>query len=314
MSVKYGSSTRSGPSRALPAMTRKSLDIAGVAISIPASDRGWTYPPGHAYRHFVTSRSPDVAISLRGPGQHWEPPRLYLACQSQEPGAWRMYGTGDGFLIEDKVYVANGRQTLARYSLFDRGFSHGLVWIVNDTLPAVDHPFPLRYPLDFLTIANYVARRDGMLLHATAIDLSGHGIVFSGPSGSGKSTLATLWRDASDARVLNHDVVAIRRHEDQAVWVYGTPWWTEDSAMCSREGVPIRSVCFIRHGAVNQATIMPKAEAVHRLVSQCVSPVLYHADLASALIDLCAHIADRATVYDLQFKPGLDVLALVRAL
>ena len=64
---------------------------------------------------------------------------------------------------------------------------------------------------------------DGIVIHSSAIELDGNGILFSAPSGTGKSTQANLWREHKGAVVLNGDRPALRTL-DGSVYVYGTLW------------------------------------------------------------------------------------------
>ena len=68
-------------------------------------------------------------------------------------------------------------------------------------------------------------RFNGIMLHASAIEMDGWAYLFSGPSGVGKSTHTALWLDAfgQNANVINDDKPAIR-FVDAYWFVYGTPW------------------------------------------------------------------------------------------
>jgi hypothetical protein len=218
----------------------------------------------------------------------------------------------EGFAISDRVFVPHLSVFFERWSLFDAGFDQGQVLLPRTALEA-DGLFPLRYALDFLLVANHLARHKGMLLHASAVRDRGQGILFCGPSGAGKSTMAELWRARGGAQVLNHDVVALRWQGD-GYSVYGTPWWTEDPALCSPLGAPTKAICFLAHGSKNQLRPMSRSEAVTNLVAECVSPVFYDSGLTAAMVELCTRAAETLPVYELTFHPSPEVVDLIRAL
>jgi hypothetical protein len=219
----------------------------------------------------------------------------------------------EGFAIADRLFVPHLSVFFERWSLFDAGFDQGQVLLPRTAL-RVDGLFPLRYALDFLLVANYLARHGGMLLHASAVRDRDQGILFCGPSGAGKSTMAEFWRARDGAQVLNHDVVALRWQGDEGFAVYGTPWWTEDPTLCSPLGAPIKAICFLGHGLENQVRSMSGSEVVMSLVAECVSPVFYDAGLTTAMIELCTQAAETLPVYQLTFRPDPEVVDWIRAL
>jgi hypothetical protein len=289
---------------------RRELEIGGVAVTIGGVEHDWAYSIGHAHRYFASDRAPDVTIEVLRLEQHLQPTELQLVAVSQETDLWRMYAMGDGFAIQDRAFGPSPPTLFARWSLFDASFGSGQVYLAPEAFQAA-RLFPLHYQLDFLLVANYLARNGGMLLHASAVSDGGQGMVFAGPSGSGKSTLADLWRAEDWAQVLNQDLVALRQQEDGGITVHGTPWWTEDPTLCSPLGVPIRAICFIAHGTSNCSRLLSKSDAVLSLVAQCVSPIYYDAGLTSALIDFCTTIAETIPVYHLEFRPDSDIIEFV---
>jgi hypothetical protein len=73
-----------------------------------------------------------------------------------------------------------------------------------------------------IIIRSRVLFHQGIVIHASAIEHNGKGIIFSAPSGTGKSTQASLWEKYMGARVLNDDCPVIRI-DDGHPNVYGTP-------------------------------------------------------------------------------------------
>lgn len=109
---------------------------------------------------------------------------------------------------------------------------------------------------------------DGMMLHASAVELNGKAYLFSAPSGIGKSTHTRLWQKVfgSDAIVFNDDKPALRRLD--GIWyAYGTPWCGKDGINQNRK-VPLAGICFLKQGSENKIRRLDSAEAVQNLVWQ----------------------------------------------
>lgn len=61
-----------------------------------------------------------------------------------------------------------------------------------------------------LSLAAVLPRVNGILIHASGIELGGGGHIFVGPSGAGKSTIA---ENATGARIIHDDRIALRKKE-----------------------------------------------------------------------------------------------------
>jgi hypothetical protein len=288
------------------------IEMGGVAVQVQGDNRNWYYPPGHGHRFFATTRTPDIVIQVSRLEPRHVPVERSLLAESHEPGGWRLYAAGGAYAIHDRAFAPSPPTLFERWTLLDAGFSQGGVLLPEAAFHA-ERLFPLQYHLDLLLVASFLARQGGMLLHATAIRDDGQGFVFSGPSGAGKSTLAGLWRVDGRAQVLNHDLVALRRGPDGGLAVYGTPWWTEDPALCSPLGAPLRAIYFIEHGTSNRITPLRGSEAAVSLVAQSYTLAHCDAGLAADLLDLCVQVAETVPIYRLEFRPDAEVLALIRA-
>ena len=65
-----------------------------------------------------------------------------------------------------------------------------------------------------------------IMIHASGVNHSGHGYLFSGTSGSGKTTMAKLW-DKAGARVIHDDRLIIRNIAG-SYKMYNTPIYMND--------------------------------------------------------------------------------------
>jgi hypothetical protein len=113
---------------------------------------------------------------------------------------------------------------------------------------------------------------NGMMLHASAIELNGKAYLFSGPSGMGKSTHTRLWQQifGDAAQVFNDDKPALRRL-DGKWFAYGTPW-------CGKEGqginaaVPLCGICLLSRGSRDLVKPVTVASYVDGIIRQVVFP------------------------------------------
>ena len=110
------------------------------------------------------------------------------------------------------------------------------------------------------------------MLHASVVECDGEAFAFCAPSGTGKSTHTSLWLEhfGNRARIINGDKPVLR-FIDGTLHVYGTPW-------CGKEGhnvnacAPLKAICFLERGSINQAFKLDAAEAVSKIFSQILLP------------------------------------------
>ena len=139
---------------------------------------------------------------------------------------------------------------------------------------AAEHPEITLAESEYLYSGVYfyeqLARFEGLMLHASAVELDGLCYLFSAPSGTGKSTHSHIWlRVFPGARIINDDKPAIRRVNGRFM-AYGTPWSgkTDESV---NVGVPIAGVCFLGRGE-NAIRRLTPSEAFPLFMDQTVRP------------------------------------------
>ena len=111
---------------------------------------------------------------------------------------------------------------------------------------------------------------NGLMLHASAVELYGKAYLFSGPSGMGKSTHAHFWQEifGQEAQIFNDDKPALRRLDD--VWyAYGTPWCGKDGINQNKK-VLLAGICFLKRGQKNEIRRLDKKESSIKVLRQTI--------------------------------------------
>lgn len=150
---------------------------------------------------------------------------------------------------------------------------------------------------------------NGMMLHASAVELEGRAYLFSGPCGVGKSTHTRLWQSVfgEAAQVINDDKPAMRLVD--GVWyAYGTPWCGKDGINQNRK-VPLGGICFLKQGKENRIRRLSAPEAMRKIIMQTTYRFkkAEKLDLLLALID---KIIVQIPVYELENRPEPEAVRL----
>lgn len=128
-------------------------------------------------------------------------------------------------------------------------------------------------------------RFEGMLLHASAVELDGEAYLFSAPSGTGKSTHTEGWLKAFDkAQIINDDKPAIRK-VDGSYFAFGTPFSGKHDISLNK-GYPIKGICFLDRGN-NEIKKLTAQQAMTPLFNQTIRP-----DDESKMDLLCERVED----------------------
>jgi hypothetical protein len=142
--------------------------------------------------------------------------------------------------------------------------------------------------------ATILPRVGGMLIHGCGLRHAEVGVVFPGRSGAGKSTLARKTPDADD--VLSDELCAVRRDEDGAWRVHGSPFWGDFArGGMSMRSWPLRTVAFLEQAARDAVTMTPivSSDATLRLLGCFLSFATDRATVERNLaiaVQLCAEV------------------------
>ena len=170
--------------------------------------------------------------------------------------------------------------------------------------------YPLAYPLDELLLSRWLARNQGVEVHASGVvDARGSGHVFLGASGAGKTTLASLWLGRPGVRVLSDDRIALRK-VGSSLMMYGTPWHGT-GACATPASAPLEHLYFLHKGA-NRRLPVRRSLAVARLFA-CSFPPLEDAQGLEEVLGFLDEVAGRVPCEELWFTPDASALELFEA-
>ncbi len=215
--------------------------------------------------------------------------------------SWSMYGDARGYWISFHPALHPHPFWIAR---FDRQASRVIVYCGSPLRTAgkkkIDLSNPICYPLDQLLFMYHLAYRDGVLVHASGIDLAGRGLIFPGCSGAGKSTLARLFTTCRIGKLLSDERVVVREL-DGSLQAFGTPWaGTEDIA--SNDCAPLAGMFFLKHGERNHLRALTAENALERLLPILSIP-WYDQEVMARIVLFAKHLVTKVPAYEMSFKP-----------
>lgn len=152
-------------------------------------------------------------------------------------------------------------------------------------------------------------KHDGIMLHASAVELDGKAYLFSAPCGTGKSTHTRLWQSVfgEKARVFNDDKPALRLID--GVWyAYGTPWCGKDGININMK-VPIAGICFLKQAPENKIRRLSSQEAAQNIIWQTLRKfkLTENLDLMLSHVD---KLARQIPVFELENRPEPEAVQL----
>lgn len=150
---------------------------------------------------------------------------------------------------------------------------------------------------------------NGLMLHASAVELNGKAYLFSGPCGMGKSTHTRLWQQlfGESAQVFNDDKPALR-YLDGKWYAYGTPWCGKDGINQNKK-VPLAGICFLRQAEDNKIRQLSQDEAIPRLISQ-TRRKFWKPESIDLMLQNVEQLVKDIPIFELENKPELAAAQL----
>jgi hypothetical protein len=165
------------------------------------------------------------------------------------------------------------------------------------------------YPVDQLLLIYYLARRQGLLVHAAGLLADGRALLFPGVSGAGKSTLARQFLAAGWASLLNDDRIIVRQIDGCHV-AFGTPW-PGDVGVTVNASAPLAAILFPARGAETRINELSPQAALDRLLP-CTSILWHEKELLLSQLDACEHLLRDTTAFELSWSLANGVVEDVR--
>lgn len=152
-------------------------------------------------------------------------------------------------------------------------------------------------------------QHNGIMLHASALELDGKAYLFSGNSGAGKSTHTHMWQTAvsQSARIFNDDKPALR-YIDGQWFAYGTPWSGKNGININMK-VPVAGICFLKQSKDNRIRRMGEQEALQNIIAQTIHrfKLVENLDLMLQHIE---RLVKNVPVFELENRPEPEAARL----
>ncbi|MBP3580243.1 MAG: hypothetical protein J6K12_03225 [Clostridia bacterium] len=201
-----------------------------------------------------------------------------------------------------KNYLAENQNVKADFAVFPIQED-----VEKDRKVLDESHYPTPY-LESLSVYRQIARKileyDGIILHASVVEMDGKAYAFTAPSGTGKSTHCRLWLEAfpEKARIINGDKPLIR-YIDGKLYAYGTPWCGKENYNVNTKA-ELCSICFINRGQENVIKQIDKNEAVKKIFTQLLLPETNAQ--TDSFFNMLAVMCDKVKFYSLQCNMDLD--------
>ena len=291
-------------------MRNYNLNIAGYNIGFEASASGPDLKPSVRFlRNINHSNGSDILIRV-----HSEPfklphgaERVFRAPYVEEINGIQFNNETNFWSVwkyHSELYIwtifplsVSEKNAVLKFSLTSMEWD---LWIYG----AQDETDPLEYPLDGLILYYLTVINGDIMIHASGVNNSGHGYIFSGVSGKGKSTMANLW-DSSGAKVI-HDDRLILRNTRGGYRMFNTPIYNNDEP---REST-INKIFIIEHGPENMILPLKGANAVTQVMANCIQHN-WGGDIIARLLGSISIMCGTIPISKLFFKPDRSVIDLI---
>jgi hypothetical protein len=291
-------------------MRNYNLNIAGYNIGFEASANGPDLKPS---ARFLRNINPDIGsdILIRVHSEPFKLPngaeRVFRAPYVEEINGIQFNNETNFWSVwkyHSELFIwtifplsASEKNAVLKFSLTSMEWD---LWIYG----AQDETDPLEYPLDGLILYYLTVINGDIMIHASGVNNSGHGYIFSGVSGKGKSTMANLW-DSSGAMVI-HDDRLILRNTGGDYRMFNTPIYNNDEP---REST-LNKIFIIEHGPENMILPLKGANAVTQVMANCIQHN-WGGDIIARLLGSISIMCTAIPTSKLIFKPDRSVIDLI---
>lgn len=149
----------------------------------------------------------------------------------------------------------------------------------------------------YRSIGEQLPHFDRFVFHGAAIEYDNNAYLFTAPSGTGKTTHINLWRKhlGDKVDIINGDKPIIQVGHSSTV--YGTPWAGKEGYQ-RNTSAPLKAICILKQGKINNIKQLEKSEAVNHLMRQVYLP---HDPVSlSKTLNLLGTLIENVPVYMLE--------------
>ncbi len=283
------------------------LNIAVYKIRFESKDDGTDLVPSERFHGFLCNDSdPDVFIKVYS-GRYQVPEdatKVFNAPYVEETDGirikkkekfWSVHKSQNDLFIKTSFPLSDQKKKgVLKFSPDSKEWE---LWIEG----AGKETDPMEYPLDGLILYYMTAIHGHIMMHASGINNSGKGYIFSGISGKGKTTLAKLW-DMSGSRVIHDDRLIIRKKGNE-YHMFNTPVYKNDTPRESR----IDRLFLIEHGGKNQIIPVHGAECISFVMANCIQHN-WSREIIEKLLGSVSALCTEIPVSKLLFKPDNSII------
>jgi hypothetical protein len=291
-------------------MRKYNINIAGYTISFESADSGPDLIPSQRFlRNICTNCISNLHITV-----HSDPfdlpsdaERVFHAPLVEEINGilvknsdnfWSIYKRRSDLYIKTVFPLsAPEKEAILKFSLTTRQWD---LYFKG----AGDETDPLEYPLDGLILYYLTVIHGDIMIHASGVNHSGHGYIFSGISGKGKSTIAKLW-DNAGGKVIHDDRLIIRNIA--GTWkMFNTPVYNDDLPSES----PLSRIYLIEHGKENKFIPVKGAAAVSLIMANCIQHNWNH-EIIARVMGTLSMMCNNIPVVKLSFRPDRSIIDFI---
>ncbi len=293
-------------------MTNLHLNIAGYIIELKSGEMNLI--PGRRFQNYIVKDGParkKVNLKLNvSPGRVEIPSgavRVLHAPFVEETGGMKITGSPEFWSVWKKGNVLfikvvhsenhDHRNAVLKFSLDSDDWD----LLIEGSGNSAD---PLEYPMDGLILYYLTVISGDILIHASGLNHNGKGYIFSGVSGKGKTTIARIW-DKAGARVIHDDRLIIRA-DGENFKMYNTPVYDNDEPRSSG----LNAIYIIEHGKINRSVPLNGAEAISKIMANCIQHN-WDPQIIAGLLRSVPALCSRIPVYRLEFVPGESVIEYI---
>ncbi|MBQ4573078.1 MAG: hypothetical protein IJA80_07355 [Clostridia bacterium] len=153
---------------------------------------------------------------------------------------------------------------------------------------------------NLLGFEEIIAKRNGVVLHASVVLKNGKMILFTAPCGTGKSTQADLWEKYADAEIVNGDKALVSL-KDGTIFAGGLPF-SGSSDICRNIYAPLAAVVCLGQAKENLIRKISVREALVALLQGNYRSGITD-ESSQKTIDILENLCSTVPVYRLDCLP-----------